>query len=255
MDCHDRIWKNQSTSCRLCKRHWLNIEHPCLRFLIERCIYPVFYRLLVTSGLVSYHYERDRIYGVQRGRLKFVRVLRGFFESSEWDSANLSKVMYLKQSLRARVRLLLCQIRDYRTPVFIHVRREYVGTGATELPDVYYVDALRELNRSSSKLFFSYSWDDPQYSETVFRDVEPKYISRLSVSEDLALMSLCKGGVLSISTFSWWGAFFSKSAIGYLAPKYWRGWKAKTWNPPRLRGDFVMRYLDVVEESTEVLGN
>ena len=71
-------------------------------------------------------------------------------------------------------------------------------------------------------------------------------VSLLSVSEDLALMSLCEGGVLSNSTFSSCGAFFGSRRLGYVVPKYWSGWPHKTWSPPDVRADFMTDFIDVI---------
>jgi hypothetical protein len=87
--------------------------------------------------------------------------------------------------------------------------------------------------------------DDPRYAETLFADLSEKYISRLSVAEDLALMSLCSGGVLSNSTFAWWGAFMGAPGGTYSAPLYWSGWPWEAWYPAGMNTALVSEYLDL----------
>jgi len=241
--------KTRSLLAGACRKRWLNIDAPFLRYVSERCIHPVLYRAFVRTGLVSSHYENYDTYTIRRGKIRFIRIMKGYFQSSERQAPDLSRLMRLKESLRNTVRPKLASIVDGGCPVFVHVRRSdyegvIIGGQSARLPDRYYFAAVQRLRTRNPGLFFIIMGDDPEYSELLFKDLGPKYISRLTVDEDLALMSLCEGGVLSNSNFAWWGAFFSSSRLGYIAPRYWSGWRVKTWLPPELRGSFVTEYLD-----------
>ena len=53
---------------------------------------------------------------------------------------------------------------------------------------------------------------------------------------DLGVMSACQGGgILSPSSFSWWGAslgrWIGKNDGRYIAPEFWFGWRLKEWDP------------------------
>ena len=66
------------------------------------------------------------------------------------------------------------------------------------------------------------------------------------MTEDFVLMTQCKGGILSASSFSWWGAYLAKqkySGTFFLAPKYWAGHRQKRWYPESMKSSF----LDYVE--------
>lgn len=233
-----------------CKKRWVNIEALSLRFVIERLVYPVIYRVLVTTGLVASHYENCDIYSIRRGKIRCIRIMKGYFQSSQRQAADLSHQMRISESLRAKVRPILASMTNGLPPVFVHVRRSdfsgvIIGGQSAQLPDRYYLTAVSRLRQRHPWLFFLIVGDDPDYGEHLFKDITPKYVSRLSAREELALMSLCEGGVLSSSTFAWWGAFFSRPAIGYIAPKYWSGWNVKKWLPPELRGAFVTEYIDI----------
>lgn len=232
-----------------CRHRWHNIEGRLARAFMERVIHPVIYRACVRTGLLSSDYENNDRWEVRRGRIRWVRVIKGYFQSSLRLAPNLAETMRLKERFRDRARLILAAMAGGRTPVFIHIRRtDYKGVtiegGVALLPDRYYLEAARRI-RADSPLFYVITGDDPDHAERLFADLEPKYVSRRSLEDDLALMTFCEGGVLSNSNFAWWGAFFSSARLGYVAPKYWSGWRVKKWYPPELRGSFVTEYLDV----------
>jgi hypothetical protein len=233
-----------------CRNRWLNIEGRLTRLILERFLQPIAYRLFVRTGVVASDYENLDTYEIKRGMVRRVRVMKGYFQSSERQSPHTRHFMRLNGRLVARARPILASVPFGSTPVFIHMRRSdfegvIIDGHSIRLPDEYYLGAVRELREHHQGLFYIIVGDDPGYAERLFKDIGPKYVSRLSVQEDLALMSMCEGGILSNSTLSWWGAFFSSSRIGYLAPKYWSGWKVKRWLPPELHGSFVTRYVDV----------
>ena len=87
----------------------------------------------------------------------------------------------------------------------------------------------------------------PAGARTSTKEVTNKMISFQSAEKDLALMSLCSGGVLSNSTFAWWGAFFGQNKLGYVAPRYWSGWASEIWNPSRIQSFFMTHIMDVMD--------
>jgi len=116
---------------------------------------------------------------------------------------------------------------------------------STLLPDAYYLAAADKLRRRFDDPFFVIVGDDPDHAESLFGDLPRKFVSRLSIPEDLALMSLCSGGVLSNSTFVWWGAFLGEPGGIYLAPRYWSGFAWGEWSPSGMNTALVTEYLDV----------
>jgi len=107
--------------------------------------------------------------------------------------------------------------------VSLHVRRtDYlVNPNHTALGLDYYQEALKQFNDTSSVLVFS---DDPEWCN------EQELFSgdRFMISEsgdqyvDLCLMSLCKQHVIANSSFSWWGAWLSRSD-DVVSPAKWFG--------------------------------
>jgi hypothetical protein len=61
---------------------------------------------------------------------------------------------------------------------------------------------------------------------------------------DISLMSLCNGGILSASSYSWWASFFIKikkvNSVTFVAPNYWMGRKLEKWIPSRgIKSDWI----------------
>jgi hypothetical protein len=61
-------------------------------------------------------------------------------------------------------------------------------------------------------------------------------VSHEDPAVDLALFSLALGGVLSASSFSWWGSALASSRAGverpFIAPMFWAGHRKREWYPP-----------------------
>ena len=98
-------------------------------------------------------------------------------------------------------------------PVALHIRRgDFIKNSANHhnLGLDYYASALERFESDRTVIIFS---DDPDWckEQELFED------DRFLVSEgndsytDLCLMSLCSDFIIANSTFSWWGAWLSKS--------------------------------------------
>jgi hypothetical protein len=228
-----------------CKRHWLNIESSVFRFLAEKYLYPVLHHLLINTGIVSHLHDRGNNYTMLWGKLRFLVIMKGFFESSPQHSPDLAAYFRLNRCLQFRVRRLMESLTNERVPVFVHIRRADFQHMKWMVPDRYYPEAVSILQQKRKDLFFIIVGDDPDHAEILFEKLAPKYVSRLTVAEDLAMMSMCEGGVLSNSTFAWWGAFFGHGGLGYVVPKYWYGFKRKTWHPPEIQADFMSDFVEI----------
>ena len=105
-------------------------------------------------------------------------------------------------------------------PISLHVRRtDYVtNPNHTLLKLEYYKEALKQFD-DQLVLVFS---DDPKWCN----EQELFSSDRFLISEgnsnyiDLCLMTLCSGHIIANSSFSWWGAWLSKSSK-VVAPKGW----------------------------------
>lgn len=136
--------------------------------------------------------------------------------------------------------------------VFVHIRRgDYLYWPSKEFPAVldlaWYKRAMESMQRKIESPVFIIMSDDQCYLHDVFEESVGKIISDNEPAIDMALMSLCHSGILSASSFAWWGAFFAHSKqkdLGrFLAPKYWAGHRTKNWYPTGFNSDWIT-YLE-----------
>lgn len=107
--------------------------------------------------------------------------------------------------------------------ISLHVRRtDYVNNPGHDVCELeYYERALKEVPDDCKVIIFT---DDPEWVKV--QEIFPD--NRFFVSEtdcpytDMCLMTLCDYHILCNSSFSWWGAWLSKSKK-VIAPKVWFG--------------------------------
>jgi hypothetical protein len=138
--------------------------------------------------------------------------------------------------------------------IFVHIRRgDYISFPSVKYPAaldlIWYKKAMVYMGQKIRKPIFIVMSDDPKYIYDEFKESGALIISNNSAEIDLAIMSMCSHGILSPSTFSWWGAFLSKSnkfnkiSSYFIAPKFWAGHRAKKWIPKNLFSKWIT-YLE-----------
>jgi len=141
---------------------------------------------------------------------------------------------------------------DSSSPVFVHIRRcDYLDWPSREFPAVldlaWYQRAMMTMQKKNKNAVFILIGDDQFYLRDVFEESDGLLISDNPQEIDMAVMSLCHSGILSASTFAWWGAFYARSNKKvdgtFLAPKYWVGHRTKKWFPPNFCFNWIV-YLE-----------
>jgi len=136
--------------------------------------------------------------------------------------------------------------------VFVHIRRgDYLTWPSREYPAVlekqWYIRAMDRMRAKVKNPIFLLLTDDPYYAKDCFGVQSDILISENDQLVDLALMSLCQHGILSASSFAWWGAWFSEKRSSdegiYMAPKYWGGHRKKEWIPE----GFITNWITYIE--------
>jgi hypothetical protein len=115
------------------------------------------------------------------------------------------------------------------------------------LPLAYYRAAIVRVLEAVPDPHFFLMGDDPSWCEEQFADLPHSTVSRSSSYEDLALMSLCAGGIISNSSFAWWGAYFCGRTAPVIAPRYWFGWAKKQWLPEGIE-ESGFQFIDVLDD-------
>lgn len=182
--------------------------------------------------------EQLRINGIpqpevnkKKGILPFTFVKTGFFQTERLF--NKSRVdIHLRQKYLIEAKRVL-QKTPMNKRVFVHVRRGdylseiFLGEKGINLPKQYYFDAINKIRKNIDNPCFIFLTDDPSYVNDCFNEIENKLVSEECMGTDLAIMSLCQYGIVSNSSFSWWGAYLSPDKKVMVFPKYWYGWKKK----------------------------
>ena len=142
--------------------------------------------------------------------------LSGYFQSYKYFE-NIDKKIrrdftFLPQEMNVSTR---------NNTLAIHVRRtDYLGLSQyhTNLDREYYSAALDLIGEFSEAIVFS---DDIDWCMTldIFKNFKFSFGSPYS---DLQIMSKCDKHIIANSSFSWWGAWLSKSN-NVIAPKKWFG--------------------------------
>ncbi len=201
------------------------LVEPFLLFLIRFKLFGSIEQQKSDTNSLSSYIEKKGIFPI---RLVFTNFFQSeiFFNSSSVD-------FELKADYLMNAKHILDDISNDYIKVFIHVRRgdyiyvKYLNELGIDLPKQYFLDAIDKIKNEIENPFFIFLSDDPTYIECCFKEIENKYISRNSMAVDLALMSLCEFGIVSNSSFSWWGAYLMKNRKKVIFPKYWYGWKNK----------------------------
>lgn len=214
-----------------------NSNRPWVLSVTRRVLDPLL-GFALRLGLIGAYLEADGAISRRRGLLP-ITLIRGYFQdarrAAQWPWTTPRRPFY------AGPRSALAQA-EGRHPIFLHIRRtDYalidLGGGRTPmLPYSYYDDALKRFGPLESVHVFVVG-DDQEWSREHFSWLPHKTFSGFGPAEDLALMSLCQGGIVSNSSFAWWGARVSAQTLPVIAPLHWMGWPLKVWSPATIQTD------------------
>jgi len=206
-------------------------------FFVRKILKPYILQTLAKLKLIGYiKQERNETSVIpsfirRKGILPVTFVKTNFFQSEAFfDKSKVDfilKKIYIKEAEK-----FLAQVPNDCTKIFVHVRRgdyifeTYLGVQGIDLPKSYFEKAIKEIAKDVKNPFFVFLSDDSSYVECCFENVKNKIISKNNMATDLAIMSLCKYGIVSNSSFSWWGAYMMGDRKKVIFPKYWYGWKS-----------------------------
>jgi len=138
---------------------------------------------------------------------------------------------------------------------FCHVRlgdyRDFTAHGASPvLPASYYTRSLGELKSTAPDVPIVVLSDDVTAAQEMLSEEAGLFFPDLDTQESFWVMMNSDFGILSASTFSWWGARFASADHRgpYLAPEYWMGFRRDLWFPSeKIRASFL-QYRSVTPE-------
>jgi hypothetical protein len=207
----------------------------------KKIVLPLIIKPSIKLGLINYIEQKkdNNLYPLlewseKKGILRFLRYVNtDFFQSETFFDRNLISDLKIKEKYTVEARNFISSISDDYEKVFIHVRRgDYLiqvfdGEQGINLPKSYFEKAIQSIKNTVKNPFFILLSDDPSFVKEWFQDLKPKLISENSMEVDLAIMALCEAGIISNSSFSWWGAYLMNTRKKVIAPKFWYGWKKR----------------------------
>ena len=163
--------------------------------------------------------------------MRGVRALSGYFQTWKYI-ASLKHFSETEFHLKQQSNWFeeISSIAEIKKPVVIHIRRgDYVSLASDFgiLGCGYYNKCLRLLPlslRDNPKWVFS---DDIQAAKSLLADVDVEISEWISTpkesnsAETLKLMSRGSAHIIANSTFSWWGAYLSRTTQKVYAPSKW----------------------------------
>jgi hypothetical protein len=209
---------------------------------------------LVALRLVGEAWEQrdgeSAVLARRRGLLPgLVRVRLSFFQHAAFEPAVERAVptsMALRPEVLAEARRWLMEQGVNGPALFLHLRRgDYLQFPDPATPavvdDAWVFESLTELRRTRPGAPVVVCSDDLPYARALLAQHGAVVFCDRGELGDLAVMSLCDGGVLSPSTFSWWAAFFARqrwraagatgAAPHFIAPRFWVGHRRGAWYP------------------------
>ncbi|MFA4849418.1 MAG: alpha-1,2-fucosyltransferase [Methanoregula sp.] len=211
------------------------------RLIFIGVLVPLILRSLSKARIINYVEQKKQInliplpyWSETRGLFPFIRYVNSdFFQSETFFNREATSNLKIKEKFLDESRQFISKIPENYNLVFVHIRRGDIvheifnGVRGKDLPKSYFEKAINIIKENVENPFFIFLSDDPSFVKCCFKDFEPKIISNNSMEVDLAIMTQCEAGIISNSSFSWWGAYLMTTKKKVIAPKYWVGWKTK----------------------------
>ena len=180
-----------------------------------------------------------------------VATVRGYYQRDHDGHAPHVGALTFRPEVTAAAERFLCERLGgvaAEPLAFVHVRRgDYLthsvgrkptglgwvdGGTPVALPAAWYRERMEELRDALPGVRFVLVGDDPTWADRELAGPDT-VTSNLDAGTDLALLARCDAGILSASSFAWWGAWFAQrqSDGPFLAPLHWLGHAVGEWWP------------------------
>lgn len=155
-------------------------------------------------------------------------ILRGYFQSEKYFTKNKEDIKNLfhfdDEIMKKTKHFLTSSISEHHNITAIHVRRGdylknpgYHPTCSVE----YYQKAIETLDDGNME--FVFISDDLEWCKENFKGDNIHYSPFTNEIDDLHVLVQCDNHIISNSSFSWWGAYLSKTDNKVITPKTWFG--------------------------------
>lgn len=208
---------------------------------------------LAESGIISNIFEKSEksipIHEVS-GLLSKIYYAKECYFQNNWSIEQIKNPPEIKNLYKDKAKSWIERNAPlHATLIFLHIRRgDYLYWPSETHPAVlsmdYYKNAMSMLRNKVPNPHFIIMGDDQKFMHDNFFNTENCTISQCDHFTDLCIMKNCTHGILSASTFAWWGAFLSRSQNNFkenlfIAPKYWAGHTKKEWYPNKFSAKWI----------------
>jgi hypothetical protein len=203
-------------------------------------------RIDTEDVLGGYARELDSTTKTQ-GLIKAISYHRsGFFQCERFVPSNFWEVVSIKKKFLLQANKILDELPHDSYRVFVQVRRgDYEGYkvyGKTTMVSVeYYERQMNWFRKNKVGSKFILLGDDADWMQSKFGIQEDVIIPNAAEAGiDMALMSICQAGILSASSFGWWGAYMMKKRDVVFAPRYWLGFSSQCYYHAKPIANFMI---------------
>jgi hypothetical protein len=168
-------------------------------------------------------------------------VEKAFLQSDAWMRDDFTHMLTFRRPIVQSVdRFAERNCIDWNTAIFVHVRRgdyldvNILSAGSPTPPACYYRNGIQRLQGRMHVSVVIFVTDDAAWVHQEFAYVNQKIVVSQSAPFDLCVMSKCASGVMSPSSFSWWGAMLGPQRVAPVGPQYWLGWKRGIVYPAKI---------------------
>jgi hypothetical protein len=212
-------------------------KHRIIRFAVVKAL-NMLCKSRVLTQIIEHNTPANYSLEIKRGFAPCVRVIitADFQHSSVARRIHIGDISLSRQLLEQGYQALASLTGEFseRTPVFLHIRRgDYTwwppSSSPAVLPIKWYLSAIEYFRETVDSPVFIVLTDDKPYAYDVFTETKDIVISQSDELIDLSIMANCHHGILSSSSFSWWGAYFARQRMQnssmktclFLGPKPW----------------------------------
>jgi hypothetical protein len=192
-----------------------------------------------------------------KGIISKITYINGFFQNEKFIKKKNFKSFKIKENLIYKAKKNISKLKkDANTKIiFVHLRGGDFKFWPSKknpavLPIQWFIKRIQNFNfiYKNYKIVYILFTNDKKFFLKKNILLNKFVFVKQDLINNFLIMSLCDGGILSSSTYSWWPAFLSfsnnKSRI-FFAPKYWIGHRSKEYFPKNFKYSSFLKYKEV----------
>lgn len=211
---------------------WKRLLKPIIKGLSKLNIIST---INVRTDIIGNGYIRESdSYTTTPGLFSSIRFVElGFFQSEAFFDPLLARNLRIKNKYLTQGALALKNIPKNAAKTFVHIRlSDYkdfkINDRDTCLPLHYFLEQIVAISEKNNNSFFIFLSDEPEYAKKHFAHIQNSIITENNhYGVDFTIMTLCNNGILSPSSFGWWGSYLMKKRNFVFAPQYWLGFNSE----------------------------